>query len=204
MALSIAGSAVLLLSCDGEQKVEPLDEETLISRVLDSMSVTTTQNGKKTNVFNTPKLEAYEFATVPFTEYRKGIEVIAYDDSTGMETMHVTSDYALHWTERDLWELKGNVVVVGDGRTLRSQQLMWDRKTHQIYSNVDSRVEQGEDIFLGEGFEAKDDFSRWTFRRIDGDARFNVEPTRPEPTVDSVSVSDVPPTAPAETNRSQL
>ncbi len=182
----------MLFSCsDHAKQAEPLNEETLISRVVDSMQVITSENGQKTNVFTTPLMEDYEFAKVPFTEYRKGIEMVSYD-SLGMVSSRVVADYALHWTARDLWELKGNVVVVGENeRTLNSQQLTWDRKTKKIYSNVDSKVEEGQDVFIGEGFEADDDFNRWTFRRLKGRVSVDVEPTKVEETT-SENASQAP------------
>ncbi len=185
----------MLSACDRQKQAEPINEDTLISRSVDSMLVITTENGKKTNLFSALVMEDYEFARVPFTEYRKGVEAIAYNDSTGVETSHIMSDYALHWTDRDLWELKGNVMVVGEeGRKLFSQQLTWDRKTKKIYSNVDSKVEEGDDVFIGDGFEADDDFSRWTFRRLTGRVSVDVEPSKPQ---DPAAANDsVKPAAP--------
>lgn len=195
VALLMAGSAILLFSCEEQKQADLTNEETLISQAVDSMMVVTTRNGKKTNVFITPIMEKYEFASVPFTEYRQGIEVIAYNDSTGVETSHIVSNYALHWTDRDLWELKGNVVAKGEnGQTLYSQQLTWDRKTQKIYSNVDSKVEEGEDEYIVEGFEANEDLSGLTFRRLTGKVSVDVEPSQPEP---AVPVNDSMPIQPA-------
>lgn len=194
IALLSTGSAILLFplfSCDGNKEAEPINEDTVISQTVDSMTLVDIKNGKKNSVLVTPKMEDYGFATVPFTEYRMGIEFITYNDSTGMVSSHITSDYALHWTDRDLWELKGNVVVEGENdRTLYTQQLMWNVKTEKIYSNVDSKVEEGEDVFIGEGFEADSDFRNWTFRRLKGRVGVDVEPSQPEvPVNDSLAVS---------------
>lgn len=177
VALLTVGSAILLLSCDKKKPVDPAGDEALISRVMDSMEIVTSENGVLKSVFRSPLVEDHEFAKAAFQEHPKGIEVISYD-TLGMESSRVVSDYALHWTERDLWELKGNVMVTGEnGRRLFTQQLSWDRKIAKIYSNVDSKVEEGEDEFIGEGFEADDDFSRWTFRRLKGRVSVDTEPT---------------------------
>ncbi len=173
VALLTAGSAILLISCDKGKKVSENNDEALVTRTMDSMEITTSDNGQLQNVFRAPLMEDHAFAKAPFQEYRKGIELVSYD-SLGMESSHVMADYALHWTDRDLWELKGNVFVMGENdRKLFTQQLSWDRKIKKIYSNVDSKVEEGQDVFIGEGFEADDDFGRWTFRKLTG--RVSVE-----------------------------
>jgi hypothetical protein len=62
-----------------------------------------------------------------------------------------------------------NVVATGaQGRTLYTEQLFWDEKTGRVYSNVESTVVQGEDIFVGEGFESDEKFEFWTFRNFTG------------------------------------
>jgi hypothetical protein len=157
------------------------------------MTTIATDNGRRTQRFFTPLMEDYDFAKEPFSEYRRGIEVISYD-SLGAETSNVVADYALHWTKRDMWELKGNVKMVGsDGRRLSTQQLFWDRKIERIYSNVDSKVEEGEDVFIGEGFDADENLARWTFRRLKGKVAVDIEPAEPAPDslrVDSLSRVD--------------
>ncbi len=208
IALLVVGSAISLMSlssCGGKKKGEPVNDENLISRTVDNMELLTTENGKTTNLFKAPLVEDHAFAKAAFQEYRRGIEVIGYD-SLEQEASHVQADYALHWTERDLWELKGNVVVTGeDGRKLTTQQLMWDIKLKKIYSNVDSKVEEGEDVFIGEGFEAADDFSQWTFRRLKGRVSVDVEPTADSTAVSAEATPGVaadstsPPAAPATT-----
>ena len=176
VALLTAGSAILLISCGKGQKAAENNDEALITRTMDSMEIVTSENGELKSLFRAPLMEDHALAKAPFQEYRKGIEVVSYD-SLGMEASHVLADYALHWTNRDLWELKGNVFVTGEnGRKLFTQQLSWDRKIKKIYSNVDSKVEEGQDVFIGEGFEADDDFSRWTFRKLTGRVSVDTQP----------------------------
>jgi hypothetical protein len=170
----------LLISCEGDRKADEANDEALVSATMENMEIATSENGRTTSLFRAPLVEDHEFAKAAFREYRKGIEMLQYD-SLGRESSRVEADYALHWTERDLWELKGNVMVTGEGgRRLFTQQLSWDRKIAKIYSNVDSKVEEGTDEFIGEGFEAADDFSRWTFRRLKGRVGVDVEPTEGE------------------------
>lgn len=191
--------AVLASSCSGEMKPKSVevDEETLVSQSVDSMLVLTSKNGVMKSSFRSPRMDTYEFAKEPFSEYPKGVEMIGYNDSTGLESTRIVADYALHWTNRDLWELKGNVRAenIEEDRRLFSQQLFYDIKLKKVYSNVDSKVEEGMDVFIGEGFEADDDFRRWTFRKLKGQVGLDVNATEPadEASADSVKKDAVKP-----------
>jgi hypothetical protein len=152
-----------------------------VARAIDSMTTIVTGNGRRTQRFFTPLMEDYDFAKEPFSEYRRGIEVISYD-SLEVETSHVVADYALHWTKRDFWELKGNVVLVGsDGRRLLTQQLFWDRKTKRVYSNVDSRIEENDGYYIAERFESDEDLTHATLSKLKGRVSVDVEPAAPVP-----------------------
>jgi hypothetical protein len=145
------------------------------------MTLIVTDNGRRTQRFFTPLVEDYDFAKEPFSEYRRGIEVISYD-SLGAETSNVVADYALHWTKSDFWELKGNVKIVGsEGRRLFTQQLFWNRKTKRIYSNVDSRIDENNGFYIAVGFESNEDLTRATLRELKGQVSVDVEPVEPAP-----------------------
>ncbi len=199
------GSAISLLSCEGDKSAadEEQTDEALVTRRVDSMRIVSSENGRLLNSMSAPLMEDHAFARPPFQEYRQGIEFVGYNDSTGVESSRVVADYALYWSDRDRWELKGNVLVTGEqNRRLYTQQLTWDRKIHKIYSNVDSKVEEGTDVFIGEGFEAEDDFSRWTFRRLTGTVSVDTAPTQPaesEPGTEPVSDSESQPAEPTLT-----
>ncbi len=188
VALLVAGSAISLLSCGEGAKTSETDDEKLVSRTVRNMETLSSENGGKKQLQRAPLVEEHAFANPAFEEFPLGMEVIGYD-SIGQPSSRVIADHALHWAQRDLWELKGNVLVEGEeGQKLYTQQLFWDRKTQKIYSNVDSKVEEGEDVFIGEGFEADDDFSRWTFRRLTGTVGVEVGATS-----DSTAVAAGPP-----------
>ena len=103
-----------------------------------------------------------------------------------MEESHLVADYAIFFEKRELWEAKGNVVARNaDGQILYTQQLFWNQATKRVYSNVDSKVVQGQDEFIGEGFESDDKFEKWSFRKFTG--KLTVDPTVTEES-DSVAV----------------
>ena len=173
VALSVAGSAILLFSCSGEREdASSSAEEAMMTEYSEHLSIINSQNGRRSYHFVTPLLEGYTLAREPYREFRKGIKITTYqDDSLSSVDAVLTANYAIYYEKRELWEAKGNVVVEkSDGKTLYTQQLFWNARTGKIYSNVDSKIVQnnGRDVFIGEGFESDEEFKEWRFRRFTG------------------------------------
>lgn len=165
---SLLGGATLLFSCSGKKKPAEIDLEKLITQQSDTLTMIYTKNGKKDYRFSTPLMERYELAREPYMEFRKGINIITFD-SLGNEASNLIADYAIYYEHRELWEARGNVEGTGeDGRKLYTQQLFWDEKTDKVYSNVDCKVVDGLDVFVGEGFESDSEFKDWVFRESEG------------------------------------
>lgn len=171
IALSLLGSASLLLSCsDGDAVSEAPDTEKLKTEHSEHLSIIMSENGRRSYFFRTPLLEGYTLAREPYREFRKGVEITTYqNDSMSTVNTVLTANYAIYYENRKLWEAKGNVVVVkSDGTRLYTQQLFWNSMTEQIYSNVDTKIVKGEDVFFGEGFESDEEIKQWRFRRMTG------------------------------------
>jgi hypothetical protein len=81
----------------------------------------------------------------------------------------LTANYAIFYETRELWEAKGDVVIIqNNGRRLYTSQLFWNQSLHRIYSNVDSRVVDGDEIYDCEGFESDEQMKDWTYRKLKG------------------------------------
>ena len=175
VALSLAGSAILLFSCGEKEPEADAHAETLMTEYSDNLSVIMSRNGRRSYHFTTPLLEGYTLAREPYREFRKGINIITYqDDSLSTVNATLEANYAIYYENRKLWEAKGNVrVTKADGTKLYTQQLFWNSITKRIYSNVDTKVETDTDTFIGEGFESDASFKEWRFRRMKG--RMEVE-----------------------------
>lgn len=112
-------------------------------------------------------MERYELAKAPFSEFRKGIHVETFNDSTSKMESELTANYAYYDETKELWETRGNVIGrnhTGD-KTLFTEQLFWDQKTDKIYSDKQVKVLDGNSIEIGNGFESDGAFNVWTFRK---------------------------------------
>ena len=178
VALLLAGSAILLMSCRSTTP-KPSHEQLqdIITQQSDSLTIVYSQRGHLSYRFTTPLLERYELAREPYMEFRKGVEIQTYNDSTHQIESTLTANYAIYLEKQQLWEAKGSVVATNaEGRKLETEQLFWNQKTKRVYSNVDSKVTQGRDVIIGEGFEADEQFEDYTIRRPKGRVSVDVSP----------------------------
>ncbi len=197
VALSLAGSAILLFSCGrGEDAAAESGGESLMTEYSEDLSIVSSQNGRRAYHFVTPLLEGYTLAREPYREFPKGVKITTYknDSLTSVDAV-LTANYAIYYINRELWEAKGNVVVEkSDGKTLYTQQLFWNARTGKVYSNVDSKIVQnnGRDVMVGEGFESDEEFNDWRFRRMKGRMEVEMKRTSDSTAADSLSSAEGP------------
>ena len=182
VALSFLGSAILLFSCKAnsvqstEAADEPIAVENTMTEYSENLSIIMSENGLKSYHFETPLMEGYTMARDPYREFRKGIKITMFEeDSTSSDAATLTANYAIFYENRKLWEAKGDVVVIQtNGRRLYTQQLFWNQVTHRIYSNVDSRIVDGDEMTDCEGFESDEEMTQWKYRKLKGVTYFTM------------------------------
>ena len=181
VALPFLGSAILLFSCQASstQSTEPASEqipENMMTEYSENLSIVMSENGLKSYHFETPLMEGYMMARDPYREFRKGVKITMFEeDSTARDAATLTANYAIFYENRKLWEAKGDVVVIQtNGRRLYTQQLFWNQVTHRIYSNVDSRIVDGDEMTDCEGFESDEEMTQWKYRKLKGVTYFTM------------------------------
>ena len=157
----------MLFSCESKKEEAAAgNDASIMSEFSEDMSIVMSQNGRRSYFFEAPLLEGYTLGPEPYREFRKGIKITTYqDDSLAKVDLVLTANYAIYYEKRELWEAKGDVVGRKfDGKQLFTQQLFWDARTQKVYSNVDTKLVQGNNVSVGESFEATEDLSDWRFR----------------------------------------
>lgn len=193
IALLLTGGAILLFSCRKEEETATGNQQVQMTEYSENLSVITSENGQKSYHFTAPLMEGYTLAREPYREFRKGVRIVTYNKGDTLTTVDatLTANYAIYYEKRELWEAKGNVVIIKeDGKRLYTQQLFWNATTKRIYSNVDTRIVDGADNFIGEGFESDDALRKWKFRRMKG--RMTVEVTPPGERDDELPLAPTP------------
>lgn len=176
VALSFVGSAILLFSCESTKVVsDDVNLETLMTEYSENMSITMSENGLKSYHFETPLIEGYAMAKDPHKEFRKGVKITMFEkDSLQSTSATLVANYAIFYEDRKLWEAKGDVKVEQlEGRKLFTSQLFWNQVTHKIYSNVDCKIVQGDQVYYCEGFESDEQMKDWSYRKVKGVTYFD-------------------------------
>lgn len=103
-------------------------------------------------------------------EFPEGLFLEFYDDN-GNVTSTLRADKAYYTKEDNLWRGVGDVVVENteQGQQLKSEELFWDPDKEKIYTNVFVTVREGDQVLYGTGLEAKQDFSSWFIKNVEGE-----------------------------------
>ncbi len=179
VALLIVGSAIFITGCNSSKvavDVVITDYKKVPSLVSDSLSITYYENGEMEYKFTTPRMERYEFDDEPYMVFEEGVRIETFDED-GTRKSSLVADYAKYLEKKRLWEAKGNVFGHDEnGKELYTEQLFWDEMADKIYSNVDTKVIDGDEITQGSGFESDGQLNNVRFLNTKG--RLFVDTTR--------------------------
>ncbi len=168
-------SATFLFSCSGKQSDNDVNLDSLKTQVSVGLTTINSQNGVLSYRFDTPLMERYDMASVPFMEFPQGVRVETYNDSTKLKESELEADYAKYIEPQKLWEARGNVVAVNkDGDTLRTEQLFWDETKDLVYSNVTSTIVQNGLPKVVSWFESTSSLDSFRFGNLRGQLPFSV------------------------------
>lgn len=115
----------------------------------------------------TPRWEMYEDADTPHWTFPQGViaeELSLPDYKTVTE---LKCDSAYYDEEEQLWSLNGNVAITnGDGTVILTDQMFWDQKTHELFSEAFIHIERQAQIIEGYGYRSDDRFKNYTLRQV--------------------------------------
>lgn len=136
----------------------------------DSAKIKAKLNAPLMNRYPTPK---------PYVEMPEGIDLKFFGDSLNIVST-ITANYAISRESEDIMEARNNVVVVNQkGEQLNTEHLIWNQKTKKIYSNVFAKITTKDEIIIGNGFEANEDFTNYKINDVKGTFNVNKEKNAP-------------------------
>ena len=118
----------------------------------------------------------YDKATEPYWYFPEGIYVEKFDTLFNTEAS-IKSDTAYNYVKKKLLKFIGNVKVENlEGKKFETSLLFYDQDRDRIYSDQYIRIEEGDKIITGYGFESNQDMSKYTIFNSAGTFPINEAP----------------------------
>ena len=170
----IIGSFFILLGCKpGKKEVDEMQEYTgPILEIRDA--VTYYSDSAVVKLKMTAPLQL-EFGNGD-REFPEGLKLEFFDEK-GEPTSTLRADYCYYTKKDNLYKATGNVVIqdVETNDRLNTEELYWDQKKEEVYTDKFVRIEKDGELHVGEGLEAKTDFSYWKILHSKGTISLNEE-----------------------------
>ncbi|WP_439880888.1 LPS export ABC transporter periplasmic protein LptC [Pontibacter sp. MBLB2868] len=101
--------------------------------------------------------------------FPKGIYVEFYE-KPGQMTSTLKANYARQERNKDIYQAKGNVVVnnLVKHEKLETEELFWDKNKAEIYTDKFVKITTAEEVLMGQGLRANQDFSRYRILKPTG------------------------------------
>lgn len=160
----------ILCSCENDVKeIESLSQKKNepVSRGKNVALLYSEKSNVKINI-TAPLMEEYGLEEDKYMEMKKGIKVLFYDSLMNVSST-LTSNYAINRVAEKIMEAKDDVVVVNDkGEVLHTEHLIWLQDSSKIYTDEFVKITTEDEIIMGEGMEANQDFTKWSIKKIKG------------------------------------
>lgn len=93
--------------------------------------------------------------------FEKGLFFEQFDEKFHVQS-YIQCDTAYYYDQKKLWELRSRVsILTKDGFRFTSQQLFWDQASHELYSNVPSRLVTPDRTLEGTYFRSDERMTRY-------------------------------------------
>lgn len=158
---------IATLACQQQDK-QPVTSETSIS--IDSIPSLTGENintlvtdsGKMSYRMIASKLSIFDKVDSPYWDFSEGVHMITFSEA-GEGNGEIQSKFAVYYVDKDLWELRTNVIANNpDGKKIETELLYWDQNKKEIYSNAFVKITEDDMITKGTGFKSDEAFEEWS------------------------------------------
>lgn len=163
----IALLALLAVGC-GKDLKDPDKEKKHIGPFRETYNVLTlySDSAKVLIKLQAPLQEDFENGDMIFPD---GIGVEFYEQGS-IVTSTLRANYGKQERNKDLYLVRGNVVVhnIKKQEKLETEELYWNKAKAQIYTDKFVKITTPEEILMGHGLQANQDFSNYKIKKVTG------------------------------------
>ena len=100
--------------------------------------------------------------------FEKGLFLEQFDLSMHVQS-YIQCDTAYYYDQNRLWELRGRVrILTKNGLRFSSEELFWDERTHEIYSNKFSHLITRDKELQGNRFRSDERMTKYSVKMTKG------------------------------------
>lgn len=175
-------AVVVLTSCkpNSSEEIQAIaNKQDLPSLIVTNLESLVTDSGSVKYKLITPKLIQYDKKEEPYVDFPDGLHFLSFSADKEV-TAQIKCNNARYHSQKELWELNNNVEAINEkGDVLNTEQLFWDAKKHQIYSEKFVKITTQSQIITGYGLEANEDLSWYEIKKPSGEIEIE-EPEKEE------------------------
>lgn len=172
--------AEMLFACENKiEDVELFSNKGIIAMETgDDVEILFSENGIIRVKMLVKRMERYG-GDRPYIDMKNGVQLFFFD-SAGNTSSTLQSDKAINYLNEDRLEAIGNVVVTNsENQKIQTEFLVWeaDEKDTEkkIWSDKFVTITTKNEILMGDGFEARQDFSKYKIKKLKGTVTINEE-----------------------------
>lgn len=163
----------ILWSCENSSKEinDFLADKNLPISVAEHINMIHKDSGKVTSRMIAPLMWDFSNRELnPYNEFPKGIKIVQIKRVT-RDSVTITGDYAISYTNTGISEIIGNVVVINhsNGAILESEQMYRDQKENYFFTETPFTLYTEKDTIHGVGFESVGNLTKWILNNTSGD-----------------------------------
>lgn len=176
----VLGLILFFFAC--EQRKELVDQALYEGPTssLDSINTILSDSGKFVMKLKAPTQSNFEGGDIEWTE---GAFVEYYDKAGEMITTMFQANYVYYTSEEQLYRASGNVIVRNyeTGDELTTEELFWDEKEEEYYTEKFVTIISDGEVHTGEGLTANQGFSEYQILNPSGTFTLEDDPANPAP-----------------------
>ena len=156
-------------SADSKESGEQNDSTALPTMVTNDVNMLISDSGVIKYKVVSPIWYVYENdVTNKYWYFPEGI-VFNQIDTTFETEFSIEADTAYNYETKQLWHLIKNVEVHSvQGEYFRSNDLFWDLRQHEVYTDSFIHIERPDATIEGYGFKSNDAFTKYEIRQTSG------------------------------------
>lgn len=171
LVAAAAMSTTVTTSCKDDSSLDTADVDTSVvipTMLTRDVETLISDSGVTRYRIVTPIWYVYDEVEEPYWRFPEGLNLNKYDNFFRTEAT-VRADSAIYLKRKQTWQLDGNVSISNVmNEKFLTQQLVWDQRTHKLYSDSFIHIERTDRVLEGYGFESNEQLTRYTIKKVSG------------------------------------